>query len=109
MNCKPGDLAIIIRGLESQSPAIGRIVKVLQLAGNNPKLGPFWTIEFSRPVPIVIVKKNLERVECIGLRNTCHCPDAWLRPIRPDAENLDTDTDTDTEAAISHPCALEPA
>lgn len=105
MNCKPGDLAIIIRGLQSNSPSIGRIVKVLELAGNNPKVGPFWTIEFSRPVPVVVVKRNLDPIESTGMHTTCHCPDAWLRPIRPDAADLDTDT----EAAIFHPRVLEPA
>lgn len=105
MNCKPGDLAIIIRGLKSPSPQIGKIVKVLALAGNHATLGPLWIIEFSRPVMTVAVKKTLEPMGSIGLCRTCQCPDAWLRPIRPDTQDLDTDT----EAAVSQPRVLEPA
>ena len=105
MNCKPGDLAIIILGPSDMSPHIGKIVKVIDLAFPNHPLGPIWNIELSRPVEVFSYKRNLELIDRTGSATRCHCLDAWLRPIRPDAEDLDTQT----EAAILNPRVLEPA
>ena len=105
MNCKPNELAIVIRGLNQGSQHTGKIVRVLDLAFPMTKLGPVWTVEFERPLNVFTYKKNLELIGVKGLSNRCHCPDAWLRPIRPDAADLETET----KAVISTPRVLEPA
>lgn len=62
MNCKPGDLAIVIRGQSS-----GKICKVIE-PSEIYKDG--WYVEFPREVPT-----------SIGMSVDTNVCDAWLRPV----------------------------
>lgn len=83
MNCKPGDLAVMIRSLYGN---LGKVVKVIepfvwvngqprQCSGANwdPRSGLFWLVEsLSGPI-----------VSDSGLKHVIRpCPDSFLRPIR---------------------------
>jgi hypothetical protein len=71
MNCTAGDLAVIIKS--SLNAQVGRIVQCVKLDGSHSLFGPMW---------IIRSKENL--MTDIGtLPDTCHQPDAWLRPIKP--------------------------
>lgn len=73
MNCKPGDLAVIVRSTDGQ--AVGRFVECLQMDGNHSEFGPIWRVR-TEGRGIVTIHGTLAIV--------LHMPDAWLRPIRPD-------------------------
>lgn len=82
MNCKPGDLAIVIRGVNGFTIHVGKIVRVIDLAfPSHSKLGAIWNIELSRAVKTSAFKSNLQRIGGDGLNNRCHCADDWLRPL----------------------------
>lgn len=77
MNCKPGDLAILIHA--SLEENIGKIVKVLSSARGNADGMPWWHIscesmEFGTGV-VDGMRLPINRF------NSLECPDAWLRPI----------------------------
>lgn len=94
MNCKPGDLAIII-GDDPKNPGlVGMIVEVLY----PPPAGPFdlpngtghkavnrpgcWVIRFTRPVPVRwSPKKRVPNEYAV-------CPDSKLKPL-PGAKEPD--------------------
>lgn len=73
MNCKPGDLAVIVRRT-SGAPIenIGAVVEVTEFAGNG-----FWWVKCSRML------KN-QWGDGIGC-----CADADLQPIRPPGEPVE--------------------
>lgn len=90
MNCKPGDLAVIV-GFNPLIPEItGRIVEVLSAAPaagdfrlpdgrTNEAAGPgFWIVKFQNPVRA--------RLDSGGTRLALYgaCPDRRLRPLRGD-------------------------
>jgi hypothetical protein len=66
MNCKPGDLAVIVR---SESGNAGRIVEVLRASHHYPN---HWWVRLSHPA------MNHFRM----LVTEVNCADANLRPIR---------------------------
>ncbi|WP_349609110.1 hypothetical protein [Cupriavidus sp. DF5525] len=74
MNCKPGDLAIVVRA-EGAPAAVGKVVEVLRSAPNVNGL-PAWVVQF-QGVGIVRNKKS----GALTLGVDADCPDAWLRPI----------------------------
>ena len=92
MNCKPGDLAIII-GDDPKNPGLtGMIVEVLY----PPPAGPFdlpngvphkavkgvntWVIRFTRPRPVRwSPKKSVPNEYAV-------CPDAKLKPLPGESE-----------------------
>jgi hypothetical protein len=89
MNCKPGDLAVIIRESKRKIGVLGKIVEVLYLAPRNDFLLPdgckhigagaglpMWVVKFATPVQVELSNKRF--------RNTCYAAvaDAVLRPIR---------------------------
>lgn len=83
MNCKPGDLAFIIRSDFPEN--VGRIVRVVSAIGNRPFQGGIdfmWLVYADGSV--VTASFNGEAVQvregCIG--------DSLLRPIRPEPELL---------------------
>jgi hypothetical protein len=82
MKCKPGDLAIVLRGFGPNSPQAGKIVEVLHLIRKKSKLGPVWAVRFSHAVPCVTLKKNLEMIGPDDPGRDVISPDAWLQPIR---------------------------
>ena len=89
MNCKQGDLAIIVRGLKGFTSHAGKIVRVIDLKmPNHPKLGAIWNVELSRPIGIMSFKSHDMSPISEEFQSTiCHCPDDWLRPLP--GENTD--------------------
>lgn len=81
MNCKPGDLAIVLRGLIVDSPHVGKIVEVRSAARHNSKFGPIWNVRFSTPIISRAVTLRGVDLGQEGFRSELHCPDAWLKPL----------------------------
>lgn len=80
MNCKPGDLAIVIRAELPEN--VGIIVRVLRPA--RSRHGKGWWVDAQRPRPTTWGK---EYRECIS-------PDAWLWPIREAKEDITVKAET---------------
>lgn len=81
MNCKPGDLALVVRPHATKTP----IVEVLssytakEFDGRKTTAGE-WTL------PCWLVKSlggPIRHTGKSGASVIFPCPDAWLRPIRP--------------------------
>ena len=90
LNCKPGDLAIIIRPSVSGPQLLGMIVKVLHAAPTHNFALPdgyvqmsdrpgYWVVEFPRPIDVPV---QIGRI--VGTRTARYAiaPDRALRPIR---------------------------
>lgn len=90
MNCKPGDLAIVLRGLEPNSPHAGKIVEVISAARHNTKFGAMWNVRFSTPIISRAVTVRGVDLGQEGFRSELHCPDAWLKPL-PEIGNDEVD------------------
>ena len=89
MNCKPQDLAVIVKA-EATPTLIGKIVTALHLAPRGvfrlpdgklhnvlpAEMAPWWVCEFAQPVRAPL--------ESGGWRSTAYAPvpDQFLRPIR---------------------------
>ncbi|WP_186077561.1 hypothetical protein [Burkholderia gladioli] len=72
MNCKPGDLAIIIKApLSLDGSPIGMVVEVLKDWADHLKYGHCWLCRFS----------DLMETSRGGTSYVAHVPDDWLRPI----------------------------
>ena len=90
MNCKPGDLAVIVRGMPN-SPNIGRLVRVVELwAGQEVDgrhyadgLEQMWIIE-SMGGNLAIFSAETGDISAWVKRRIA--PDHCLRPIRGDEE-----------------------
>lgn len=74
MNCKPGDLAIVVR---SKSGNEGKIVRCIRLCtpaeadAEHYWSGPLWKVD-----ALLVAKRRGD------VKFTPHCPDECLRPIR---------------------------
>lgn len=77
MNCKPGDMAVIIRSLFEEN--VGNIVQVLRPAVHPHSSGLFaWEAKPTRPV------RGIDIHGLPGWSNHISAiPDSWLSPIRP--------------------------
>lgn len=73
MNCKPGDLAYIVRSPVPE--ALGAIVEVVERGRDIDGL-PAWHVRVSNRY--VITDRRTGRQ---AYRNMVNTPDAWLRPI----------------------------
>jgi hypothetical protein len=107
MNCEKDELAFIVRSMPG-TPAIniGKIVKVHELEVAESRFGPIWNVEFSQPVMVTNYSQGVARMDVSSQPVThCHYPDAFLRPIRPDAAS----PDSPTHAALPAPHQQEPA
>ena len=85
MNCKQGDLAIIVKAFISRN--IGSIVEVTRPSIHGPSEHGFeWETRSARPM--VVVAGDFED---LVLCNIADCPDAWLRPISgiPEEETIE--------------------
>jgi hypothetical protein len=79
MNCKPGDLAVIVRGISGWSDyCIGRIVTVTKLAANESG-DPAWRYE-----PEIVCVKHGRPFDVIE--------DSMLRPLRDPGEGATDET-----------------
>lgn len=98
MNCKPGDMAIIV----GNSAAVGIMVTCIRLESPNfgvtylPVKEPCWKI--SRPIPWFANHDNLNGSVLIG--NVPYCEDKFLLPIRPDALEDDEEEDLDINQPV---------
>jgi hypothetical protein len=52
MNCKPGDLAVIVRGRNIALPCLGRIVRVLSTVPSPYCGSPAWKLETPLQHPV---------------------------------------------------------
>ncbi|WP_233343663.1 hypothetical protein [Burkholderia cepacia] len=74
MNCKPGDMAIVMRA-DAAPEAVGRLVKVLSRCGDvNGR--PSWTVRFQS---VVVARNRFDGSLMMG--SEAPCPDAWLMPV----------------------------
>jgi hypothetical protein len=73
MNCKPGDLAIVVRGMYSDEN-VGKLVRTVRLVPLHDADGPSWEVESLSGFLMH------PRVELCGLRGWFE--DSRLRPIR---------------------------
>ena len=77
MNCKPGDMAVVINSLFEEN--IGNIVHVIRPAARCHVSRLFsWEAKSTRPCRGLDVFGGSDNSSTIGA-----IPDAWLRPIRP--------------------------
>jgi hypothetical protein len=74
MNCKPGDLAYIVRA-DGVPQAIGAVVEVVQ-KGRDVESMPAWHVQVSERYTV-----SDKRTGKAAYRNRVNIPDAWLRPI----------------------------
>lgn len=105
MNCKPGDLAVIIGESENSLGTAGLIVEVLHSAPREPFLLPngvqhraakpgSWVIRFQRPRKVAFGPK-LRR-----LNEYAACHDSKLRPL-PGASEPDATPAPSRELALA--------
>jgi hypothetical protein len=102
MNCKPGDLAIIVSDKSEFPPMCGHIVSVMNLAPWRPFTDPdgnghvaadsdSWLVKLQRPLLWPTYPSGYARTIYIV------CNDSQLRPIRPDS--LADETEREKEIA----------
>lgn len=98
MNCKQGDLAVIIRAVMAEN--IGRFVTVGQAAYFNAELGHIWRVTPQHPM------RGVNFYSLMPVAKVDQCPDAWLCPIRPNDGEDETLTwagkPTETPTEIIH-------
>ena len=99
MNCKQGDMAVVIRRSNINPRSVGLIVKVLRRKPNgsytNHGLGsnePTWLVEASGPV---LVQMGAPGNTTMAKRFLV--PDAAMRPLRGDLSEDETTTESPVE------------
>jgi len=96
MNCKPGDLAVIVRDPGFNGRDVGAFVEVVE-PGND--IGEWMVRSKSRRLACFIDFFQKRFGFDIPWRSrTVSIPDAWLRPIRPPGLSTTTRTTTDQPA-----------
>lgn len=81
MNCKPGDLAVIV--FAAKLSQIGRLVEVLHRGEEYGDGAVYWHVRVQgSPVKVAIISANNVHTGRFETRLDCDVPDAWLRPIR---------------------------
>lgn len=70
MNCKQGDMAVIVESIDGLN--VGKIVEVCSFQGVHSKFGPIWRVR-TEGSPLVT------EYGAVGI--TCDCADAWLKPL----------------------------
>ena len=84
MNCKPGDLAIMVKSLAGNEGKIVRCVRMLGMVRKYDNYGvvtcvpDVWEID--------------QQVPSVGQIPTSRVRDAWLRPIRPQPDDAQDET-----------------
>jgi hypothetical protein len=90
MNCKPGDLAVIVRSMAGNEgvvvsivgPAHEELPGFLGCLSRIPECGHLWHCRATRPIPADIGTSDSEFA----------FPDAWLRPIRDPGDDATDET-----------------
>lgn len=72
MNCKPGDLAIVIRA-PGAPENIGRVVKVIDALG---EVRGYFCWNVASDSPVAVFNNGVKSMKAQG-----GIPDAWLRPV----------------------------
>lgn len=85
MNCKPGDLAVLVRACLPEN--IGLIVTVHNEWVMDEKDGFCWLTESSHPTPTIWWDGAPA-----GSDRESFVPDAWLRPLRDPGEDAQDET-----------------
>ena len=75
MNCKPGDMARIVKSSNGEN--VGVIVEVVKFVGADNEYVNLWDCKTAWP----IVGYDVANRKCVATK--VQIPDAWLRPIRP--------------------------
>lgn len=101
MRCKAGDLAVIVRsGSSGSTRNLGRLVRVVERAPSGLWFDPFLGKMMRCSGGSRWIVESLSGVlECRGHKSmfgTVH--DERLRPIRPDADPVETETDIEVAA-----------
>ena len=82
MNCKPGDLAVVINGKGGLRDRIGMVVTVMQLVDRDDHYGLVWHCKASHPVAYYYFSLLTNAIAVTGFCGTNPCvPDDWLRPL----------------------------
>lgn len=95
-NCKPGDLAVIIKSENAEN--IGLFVEVIE-PFKNGMFGP-WHLIGDPPSWVCKAKGNILFTNILGerlLTDEGPLPDECLRPIRPPSKPIQTTTKKDLE------------
>jgi hypothetical protein len=105
MNCKPGDLAVIVKAKQDMRN-IGKIVTVLRLAIDGEYLGP-WRTRMTREDGISWVIEGVGQIFWAGdpVKQRA-IPDEWLRPITPPPGTVTTE---EVKTLFSPSPSMEPA
>lgn len=97
MNCKPGDLAVIVRFNPAHPHLTGRIVEVIEAAPagvrfrlpdgrlHNPCSPQGWIVLFQNPVDMTAMRGRADGLYAV-------CPDFALRPLRDPGEDAVDET-----------------
>lgn len=83
MNCQKGDLAEIIHATHPEN--IGRIVEVVAYLCDSQPYGPMWRVR-SNSIRFRCSTVDADSGELLANDEDLmefHCPDSWLRPIKP--------------------------
>lgn len=88
MNCKPGDLARVVRASIPQN--LDRFVVVGEFAFMHAKFGPVWWVEPCGEMRSGCVLRTGQLL--IGGTSVNQCPDAWLRPIRDPGDSAEDES-----------------
>jgi hypothetical protein len=104
LNCKNGDIAIVVRDNPGCEANLGRLVEVRgpRTSSGYPGMVCWQIRQISAEVSWVIDESNGSFTsEILTWRSGVSHPDAWLKPIRPD------DTDEDAASEAHDPSALK--
>lgn len=89
MNCKPGDLAVIVADPTCGGVDLGMVVSVICATYADGR-GPAWMCESGGRPLLSINGASYKRLRI---------PDIYLRPIRPDSEPTSFESRRELEAA----------
>ena len=88
MNCKPGDLAVVISGRGGLRDRIGMVFRVVKLVSRDQRFGAVWECEASHPVQFYLLHETTGEIRKASTFGTKVCmPDDWLRPL-PGAQDV---------------------
>lgn len=91
MNCKPGDLAVLV--CANNPDHLGRLVDVLHKGADYENGVLYWRCKVhGRPVLVPVYdskNQHTGRFESLG---EVDAPDAWLRPIRDPGDDAQDET-----------------